>query len=185
MSRVAPVAPEKAKDRVKDLYETLTKKMGRVANIFQNMGNSPAVLEGYLNFSEVLNKTTLSPKLRELIALAVAEVTHCQYCLSAHTTIGGSLGLKPQEILQARQGEAAEPKTQVILQFAKKVVESKAQVTNEDVEALKLSGVSDKELVEIIMVIVFNLFTNYFNIITDPKVDFPEAPKINLMAAKL
>lgn len=178
MSRVGQITPEKAQAKVKNLYATIQEKLGRIPNIFLNMGNSPAVLEGYLSFSEAVGRTSLTPQLREQIALAVGEANRCNYCLSAHTMIAQNTGLAEQEILQARQGQAKDSKAAAILKFAKKVVELRGHLSNADIASLKAAGVTDTELVEIMMVISLNMFTNYFNHITDPKVDFPEAPAL-------
>jgi alkylhydroperoxidase AhpD family core domain len=179
MTRVQPATQDKAQPAVQEIYKALEKKMGKVPNIFQNMGNSPAVLKGFLAFSGAAEQTSLSPKVREEIALIVAQSNNCNYCLSAHTAMSKGAGITDQEILQARKGMSQDPKTQAILAFAKLVVEKRGNVTDQDVAALKSKGVTDTEIVEIIMVISVNMFTNYFNHITDPKIDFPVAPKLN------
>ncbi len=179
MSRVKPMTIEEAKGDVKDLYQSLEKKMGRVLNIFLNMGNSAAVLKGYLSLHEAANQTSIPPKIREQIALLVGQANHCQYCLSAHTTVAKSLGINDQDILQARLGESQDSKSQAILKFAKTAVENRGHLSNQDIASLKATGINDQELVEIILLISLNLFTNYFNLITDPKIDFPLAPEIS------
>lgn len=178
MDRVKPIATEKASGKVKELYDAIQKKMGRVPNIFLNMGNSPAVLEGYLGLSQAVDHTSLSPQLREQIALTVGQANHCNYCLSAHTMIAKGAGIAENDIIHARQAHSNDPKTEAILKFVKHVVDTRAHINNQDVSKLKLAGVTDKELVEIILVMSINLFTNYFNHITDTKIDFPEAPAI-------
>ena len=55
------------------------------------LSNSPAALEGYLGLSGALNKGALPAPTRERIALAVAEINGCNYCLSAHTYLGKNL----------------------------------------------------------------------------------------------
>jgi uncharacterized peroxidase-related enzyme len=179
MSRVRPVNVEEAKGEVRDIYQALEKKMGKVVNIFLNMGNSAATLKGFVNLNEVAEQTSLSPKLREELALVVGQTNHCQYCLSAHTAIAKGLGMNEQDILKARHGESQDPKTQAILKFAKTVVENRGHLSNQDVASVKAAGVNDTELVEVILLIIVNMFTNYFNLITDPKVDFPPAPELN------
>lgn len=179
MSRVKPINVEEAKGEVKELYQDLEKKMGKVINIFLNMGNSAATLKGFLSMSEAANQTTIPPKVREQIALIVGQTNHCQYCLSSHTTLAKGLGINDQDILRARHGESQDPKSQAILKFAKAVVENRSHISNQDVACLKAAGVNDTELVEIILLININMFTNYFNLITDPKVDFPIAPEIS------
>ena len=178
MARVNQVTPEKASAKLKDLYTGIQKKMGRIPNIFLHMGNSPAVLEGYLNFSGAADHTSLSAQLREQIALTVSQANNCNYCLSAHTVIAKGAGLADNDIIKARQGQAQDSKAQAVLKFTKQVVEGRGNLKNQDIASLKAAGVTDAELVEIIFVITLTMFTNYFNHITDPTVDFPEAPKL-------
>lgn len=179
MTRVKPVSVEEAEGEVKELYQSLQQNMGKVLNIFLNMGNSAATLKGFLALSNAADQTSLSPKLREQIALIVGQLNHCQYCLSAHTMLAKGKGLSDQDILKARHGESLNVKDQAILKFAKQVVENRGNVSNQDVASLKTAGVTDPELVEIILLIIVNMFTNYFNLITDPKVDFPLAPELS------
>lgn len=179
MPRSAPVTPEQAKNEVKETYATIKKNMGgKVPNIFQYMGNSAAVLNGFFSLSKAAEQTSLSPQLRSQIALVVAQTNDCNYCLSAHTAIASAQGIQLQETILARKGEAHDKKTQAILQFAKQVVEKRGKVSDQEVKSLKNAGVSDQELVEIILVINMNMFTNYFNHIIDTPIDFPAAPKL-------
>lgn len=171
MSRVNPVPIEDAKGDLRNIYQNLTQKTGKVINIFQNMGNSPPTLKAFLALNDASNHISLSPQLREQLALTVSQSNHCNYCLAAHTLLAKGAGLNENDILKARQGESQDPKNQAILKFAKLVVENKGHVSNQDVASLKASGVNDTELVEIIFVIIVNMFTNYFNLITDPKID--------------
>lgn len=178
MTRVQSVGIEKASDEVKVIFDGLTKTLGMLPNIHKNMGNSPAVLEGYLALTQAANKTILSPKLREQIALVVGQTNKCSYCLSAHSAIAKNLGLDSDEILDARKAKATNPKDEAILNFSKIVVEERGNVSNQDVANLKSIGITDREIIETILVITLNLFTNYFNHITDPDIDFPKAPDL-------
>lgn len=180
MARLNPITPEKANGETKQIYANLQKKMGKVINIFQHMGNSPAALKGFLALSEAAEHTSLSPQIREEIALVVGQTNQCQYCLSAHTFLGGKAGLSQDLILKARKGESPDPKTQAILQFVKSAVEKRGNVSDQEVAKLKAAGVSEAEIAEIVMLITVNIFTNYFNLIAGTPVDFPEAPKLQM-----
>lgn len=177
MTRVQSISVEKATPEVKGMLEGIQKKMGKLPNIFQNMGNSPAVLKAYLDLSGAAGSTSFSPTLREQIALVVGQANHCNYCLSAHSAIAKAAGLTEEQILQARKGHSQVSKEEAILHFAKAVIEKKGEMTASEVETLKKAGVTDKELVELILLISFNIFTNYFNHITDPVIDFPAVSK--------
>jgi uncharacterized peroxidase-related enzyme len=144
----------------------------------KNMGNSPTVLKAYLALAQAAASTNFSPQLREKIALTVGQVNGCQYCLSAHSLLARNAGVAAPDILKAREGFASNPKEQAILKFAKTIVDKKGSVSDQDVQELKKQGVSDKELVELILIVNESIFTNYFNIITGSEVDFPQAPPL-------
>lgn len=179
MSRIEQVAVEEAKPELKDVYQNVKKKIGAVPNFMQYLGNSPAALKGFLGLLQAVEQTTLNPKLREQIALAVSEANHCNYCLAIHTHLAKMAGLPDQEIILARKSEAQDPKTKAILKFVRHVVDKRAIVSNEEIESLKATGITDSELVEIILNINLSMFTNYFNLIVDPKSEWPLAPKLS------
>lgn len=174
MTRVNAITEEDASPKVKLIYEIIKKKNGRIPNIFLNMGNAPSVLEAFISLSDAASHTTFTPLLAEQIALSVSQANLCNYCISAHTAIGKAAGLSDSAINDARKALAKPPKEQAILQFAKLLVEKKGKVTDEDIAMLKKSGVNDEEMLEIVLHVILNLFTNYFNHVTDPQIDFPE-----------
>ena len=143
-------------------------------NMIGVMANSPAVLEGYLGFSGALSGGQLNAKLREQIALVTAQENHCNFCLSAHSAIGKMVGLKGDQLIASRKGDGENDKTTAALKFAKRVLDSKGQVSESDLDAVPKASFSDGEVAEIIAHVALNVFTNYFNIATDVDIDFPE-----------
>lgn len=174
MSRITAIDPGQATGKTKDLFDAVKTKLGMVPNLMRTLGNSPAALEGYLNFSGALGGGALDPKLREEIALAVAQANRCQYCLSAHTAIGKKVGLTGDEISASRRGVSADPKTAAALDFARSIVANAGATTDEEVERVRRAGFSDTDIVEIIAHVALNIFTNYFNIAAGVVVDFPK-----------
>lgn len=174
MSRLNAVTLETATGKTKELFDGINKKLGRVPNVFQLMGNSPAALEAYLKMSEALAGGMLDAKLRELIAISVAETNVCEYCLSAHTAIGKSVGLSDEELSLAREQRSNDPKYNACLRFVRIMVTSRAEMNDSDLNDLKAAGFSDGDVAEIIANVGLNLYTNYFNHIAKPEVDFPK-----------
>ena len=80
-----PASIEASPAAAQPLLHAVKKQLGVVPNLFRVVGNSPAALEGYLGLNGALGKGELEAATRERIALAVAEVNACDYCLSAHT----------------------------------------------------------------------------------------------------
>jgi len=174
MSRFQSFDPTTATGKAQDLLSAVKAKLGRNLSMTGVMANSPAVLEGYLNFSGALAGGQLTAKLREEIALVTAQVNHCNYCLSAHSAIGKMVGLNHDQVVASRQGIGPDSKTTAALTFAKRVLDTKGQVTEADVDTVRSAGFSDGEISEIIANVALNVFTNYFNIATDVDIDFPE-----------
>lgn len=90
MSRIAIPNLDDVPEGSKDGLAAVHAQLGMVPNLFRLIGSSAAVLSGFLGFSGALGKV-LDLKTRERIALAVAQVNGCDYCLSAHTYIGLNL----------------------------------------------------------------------------------------------
>src|SRR5690349_3785925 len=112
MSRIAtPATVESAPAAARPLLEAVKKQLGLVPNLFRLVANSPAALEGYLGMSGALGKGTLPAPTRERIALAVAEINGCNYCLSAHTYLASNLAkLDDAEIAANRSGASNDAK---------------------------------------------------------------------------
>src|SRR5271163_2206283 len=73
------------------LLEGVKKQLGSVPNLFRTVANSPAALQGYLGLNAALAKGRLSAATRERIALTVAEINGCGYCLAAHGYLAKNL----------------------------------------------------------------------------------------------
>ncbi len=181
MPRIQPVEPSKATGKAKELLDAVQQKFGRVANVVAGLANSPAALEAYLKAQEALGNGSLGAKLREQIALVVAQTNGCEYCVSAHTAIGKMVGLDDRQALGARQAATGDAKTDAALRFARTLVERRGWVTDEDLAAVRAAGWSDGEITEIIANVVANFFTNYFNHVAGTEVDFP---KVDLKLAQ-
>ncbi|WET04662.1 carboxymuconolactone decarboxylase family protein [Flavobacterium sp. YJ01] len=174
MTRLTALNPEEVTGKTKDLFNAVQAKLGVVPNMMRTMGNSPAVLEGYLNLSGALSHGKLSAKTGELIALAVSESNSCDYCLAAHSFIGEKLVKADPAVLHAaRTGNSTDAKTEAILQFAKVLISKNGLVNDEDVNKAKNAAVSDAEIAETIGHVALNVLTNYFNNVANTEIDFP------------
>lgn len=78
MTRLKTIDPTEASGKVKELLEGVKSKYGSVPNLIRTFANSLAALEGYLGFSGALAGGVLSAKLREQIALTVADANSCE-----------------------------------------------------------------------------------------------------------
>ena len=175
MSRLlTPATIEDAPPASRSLLEAVKKQLGVVPNLFRLVANNPAALEGYLGLSGALAKGRLPAATRERIALAVAEINGCNYCLSAHTYLGKNLArLDDAEIAANRNGGSNDPKAAAAVRFAAKVAIARGHVSDEDVRAVKLAGYDDAQVIEIVQHVALNTWTNYLNEVAKTEIDFP------------
>jgi uncharacterized peroxidase-related enzyme len=156
------------------LLEGVKKQLGSVPNLFRTVANSPAVLQGYLGLNGALAKGKLSAATRERLALAVAEINGCGYCLSAHSYIAKNLAkLDEREIAANRDASSSHAKAEAALRFAAKVVEARGHVSDADVAEVKRAGYDDAEVLEIVAHVALNTLTNYVNEVAKTDIDFP------------
>lgn len=169
-----PASIDAAPAASRPLLEGVRKMLGSVPNLFRLTANSPAALEGYLGLNGALAKGSLTPQTRERIALAVAEINGCDYCLSAHAYLGKNLAkLDEAEIAANRAGGSSDPKADAAVRFAARLVRERGQVSDADVSAVRMAGYSDAEIVEIVAHVALNTLTNYLNEAFDTPIDFP------------
>ncbi len=73
------------------------------AEIFERRTTlAPGIAEAFRNFSKAVFKDgALSEKTKQLIAVAVAHVTQCPYCIHGHTEQALRKGASEQEIMEA------------------------------------------------------------------------------------
>ena len=156
------------------MLEAVKKQLGVVPNLFRTVATSPAALEGYLGLSGALAKGRLPAPTRERIALAVAEINGCGYCLAAHTYLGRNLAkLDEAEILANRHGTSNDPKADAAVRFAASIVRQRGHVGDDAVRAVRLAGYDDAQIVEIVQHVALNTWTNYLNSVAGTEIDFP------------
>lgn len=157
------------------LLEAVNKQLGLVPNMFRIIANSPAALEGYLGLNGALGRGKLPAATRERIALAVAEINGCDYCLAAHTYLGTNLAkLDAAEIAANRHGASNDPKALAAVRFAARIARERGKVDTAAVGHVRAAGYSDAEIVEIIAHVALNTLTNYVNEVLGTDIDFPQ-----------
>ena len=175
MSRLAIPTVDNSPAASKPLLAAVKQSLGVVPNLMKLVGHSPAALEGYLSLNGALAKGKLDAKLRESIALAVAEYNGCDYCLSAHDYLGRNVAkMNGGEIDAARDGRSADARTDAALHFARRVAESRGRVSDIEIAALRNAGFDEASVIEIVVNVALNVLTNYVNNVAQTDIDFPK-----------
>jgi uncharacterized peroxidase-related enzyme len=173
MSRIPIPTRDEAPVASLAILDEIDRKFGTIPNLFRLLAVSPHALKGYVQLNGSL-ANVFDLKVRERIAIAVAEVNGCDYCLSAHSYLGANLaGLSDADIALSRKGAAADPETAAIVRFAVLVAEERGRVTNDDLAAVRSAGLRDSEIIEIVALVAENVLTNFLNNVAQTDIDFP------------
>ena len=178
MSRL-PLIDENSDSPAGRLLAETRAQLGRVPNLYRALANSPAALNGYLQFRSALQTGRLTAKLREQIALVTAEVNHCEYCVSAHALRGAKLGIPEAELGLNRRGGSSDPKVAAALTLAVEVTRTRGKISDEAIEVARAAGLEDEEIAELIAHVALNFYSNILNHVAEPELDFPRTPLLD------
>lgn len=176
MTRLNTPTVDQATGEAAALFARVKSKVGKVPNLYATLGgNSPDVLAHVLNTGATLGRSTLSRLEQEAINLAVSEATGCDYCVAAHTMTGKLAGYSAEQTRELRAGGfAGDARIDALVKFALDLVNQRGTLDASAVDALKAVGFTDRQLVEIPLVVSAILFTNMVNRINDTTLDFPK-----------
>ncbi|WP_180733439.1 carboxymuconolactone decarboxylase family protein [Paraburkholderia sp. PGU19] len=173
MPRTIALTPEQVPADSKPTLDAFTKSIGFTPTMMASFAQSPIAFNSWATLLGSMSKA-LDVKTRDSIGLAVSEVNGCNYCLSVHSFTAKHMAELPaDEITLARKGHASDPKRDAAVQFARKVIEKRGQVTDADLKAVRDAGYTDANVMEIIALVAMYSLTNFLNNVFDPEKDFP------------
>lgn len=159
------------------LFDSLQKQLGMVPNLYATLAHSETALGTYLSLQSA--KSSINGKAREVVNLVVSQVNRCEYCLAAHTLIGGMVGFSPEQILEIRQGRATfDARLDALARLVHNLAENHGHANPALVDAFLASGWTPGHLVDAIVGIGDKTVTNYLYGSTRVPVDFPPAPAL-------
>ena len=145
------------------ILEGYKKNLGVVPNFFTLISRSPDTLKAVANMHALLGKS-LGHKTRERIHIMTAEVNGCNYCLTAHTYVGGKYtGLSAEDMELNRGGHSTDAQADAALTFAYKVAKQRGHIENADIEAVRAAGYTDEQIIDLVAETAFSFVTNLFN----------------------
>jgi AhpD family alkylhydroperoxidase len=159
------------------LFDNLKKGLGMVPNLYATLAHSANALSTYLALQNA--KSSINGKAREVVNLVVSQVNNCEYCLAAHTVIGGMVGFTPAQVLEIRSGSASfDAKLDALAKFSKDVAINRGHIDRAAVDAFFAAGWNEENLIDTIVTIGDKTVSNYLHGVTKVPVDFPAAPTL-------
>jgi uncharacterized peroxidase-related enzyme len=157
MSDLPMIEEEEATDEVARIYAEVKRdlQLPIVPNAMKVLAVSPAALAMYWDFTRSTSQhATLPQSLTSMILYTIAKTGGCEYCSAAHELTCRTLGVDEETLgaLVEDLDNVSPQRIRVIIEFALKAAQNPQSLVAEDYERVREQGVTDEELVEIIMV---------------------------------
>ena len=173
MSRLTVPSPDQIPADTASVLEKVGAQFGFVPNMFTMLASNPTVLDVVMTL-QAKTRSLLDAKTRHTVALAVSEANGCDYCLAIHTYSSSELGgMSIEDINMARAGRSSDPRLAAAAHFAQRVVETRGQVNDADLAAIRGAGFTDAQILAIVTVTVQFTLTNFLNNVNQTDVDIP------------
>lgn len=178
----APLAPDTTTGIARELLDATRRQLGRVPNLYAAMAHSPVALQAYLAFRGALQQGVLDLQMRERVALLVAQLNDCDYCVAAHTFRGGKIGMSADDLMATRRADSADAKTAAALRLVKALMRHDEAAAETALTEAWQAGWNEAEVGELVAHLALNVFSNTFKQMAEPPLDFPAAPVLDVRA---
>ena len=179
MNTLKPLSFNEAQSESQEIFTSIKAKVGKLPNLYAAMGVSDKLLGGYLAFSETLKSGEFSGKEYEAIALATSQANNCEYCISAHTTLGKMLGVSESETVELRQNSSTDAKLDALVNLASEMTNKQGHPSTLNINAFLNVGYSKAAFAELIAIVTIITLTNYIYHNGNFEIDFPIAHALN------
>jgi uncharacterized peroxidase-related enzyme len=149
-----------------------------VPNFFKVLAISPAAQAiNWDIFRSFFQHATLPQSLIAMIHFTIAESNNCEYCSATNELTCRTLGIDEATLTALIEdlGNVSPRRVRAIIAFSLKVAHSPKELVAEDYDRLREQGVTDEELVEIILIAAFGNYTDTLADALKVKVDEPVA----------
>ena len=173
MKQLKPLTIETAPEGSKPTLQNIQKAFGFIPNLMATFANSPAVLNGYMGLDAAWDKSSLTPKERQLILLTVSVANNCTYCKAAHSTIlKGMLKVDAQIVKNIRdQKPIGDTKLNALVDFTREVVSERGFVSENTKKNLFSAGYTEVSMMEILVGVALKTISNYLDHLSPTPLD--------------
>jgi uncharacterized peroxidase-related enzyme len=176
MNRIAIVDHHNGNADQKALLDAIRARLGTVPGMLGVFANSPVALRAFLGLQGVAGDGSLSPQTRARIALALAQLNACEYCLAAHTISGRNAGLTGNEMASNRDGTSEDARAAVAVKLARRFSEHRGEMALDELVEARAAGYTDADIVEIITHVGMGLLTSILGKVSGIAGDSPAVP---------
>ena len=154
MTFIETIPEEQASGVLAELYAEDRADDGYVWNGTRAFSHRPEVLAAWTRFVSSI-AANLDQRRYELATLAAARRLRSSYCMLAHGSVVLSKEILGADELRAvaldHRSAGLDPADVAVMDLADKVVDDAASITQEDIDAVRAAGLSDAEILDVVL----------------------------------
>lgn len=164
MTWIRTIDEEDAEGELESVYARVRASRGKVADIFKAQSLFPSSLQAHLELylSLMFGGGGLTRRQREIIAVVVSSVNHCEYCVEHHSTALRKYARDEAFVTQLGDNPdsvSLGPKEKAMVDHAVALTRDPGSLTEAHIEALRGKGMNDEEILQL------TLIASYFNFV--------------------
>lgn len=164
MAKIKVIQHEDSTGRLKEIYDELVQKRGKLAEVHKIQSLRPESIVKHIDlYMEIMfSKSELSRAEREMMAVVVSAANNCYYCQIHHVEALNHYWKDEQKVELFRisyNSVALSNKEKLLCNYAKELTLQPA-IDNGTVEALKQLGLSDSAILDATLVVAYFNFVN-------------------------
>lgn len=150
-----------ATGQLKEIYEEIKQKRGKISNIMKIYSLNPQAMKTHMDLYLTLmfGSSGLKREERELIGVVVSAANSCEYCVNHHAEALNHYWKDKEKIkgiIKDLKSLNLPERLTKMIEYVVKLTEDPNAIKQGDVNALRKVGFSDKDILNI------NLITSYF-----------------------
>ncbi|WP_152208112.1 carboxymuconolactone decarboxylase family protein [Marinobacter changyiensis] len=165
---------QSAPEQSKPLLDGSVQAFGMIPGLHAVMAESPQVLEGYKKLHELVLASSFDNDETTVVWQSINVEHECHYCVPAHTGIAKMMEVS-DDIINALRDETplANDKLEALRTFTLAVVRKRGEVSSDEIKAFIDAGYTQRQVLEVMLVLSQKVMSNYINHIAETPVDEP------------
>ncbi|TDO54238.1 putative peroxidase-related enzyme [Kribbella sp. VKM Ac-2527] len=140
-----------------DFFESNRDEAGYVPNYVGTFAARPAVFAAWKQLSAAV-RSSMDLRRYELATFAAATALRSSYCSLAHGKILSEQFMPADEVAELVTGQPTDPVDRAVMSFARKVALSADRITQADVDHLRVLGLSDEDVLDVVLAAAVRCF---------------------------
>jgi uncharacterized peroxidase-related enzyme len=165
MAWINEIDEDDAADELKEIYDDIIQKRGKLSNIMRVHSLNPQSMKYHMDLyiHLMFGSSPLSRADRELIAVQVSILNNCSYCIKHHAEALQRYWKNQRKFTALINNDFGsiefEAREKILLEYVKKLTSSPSRILQDDVYILRDTGFSDRAILDI------GLIVGYFNFV--------------------